>query len=270
MPLPGRLVLLGHPVSQSLSPHFQNAALEHAGIALRYEALDVPPDSLRSTITELRASRAAGNVTLPHKLEVARACEVLTPLATRVGAVNTFWMVDGRLAGDNTDVGGFSAAVVRLLGGVPEGITVGVVGAGGSAAAVLAAVEEWHDCHAVVFNRTADRARALCARFQSVARAIDDTRQLARAQLVVNATSVGLRDEAVPIDPSLLDPNAAIIDLVYRPGETEWVRAARARGHRAIDGLPMLIEQGALSFERWFGRAPDRGVMWRAVASPSS
>jgi len=270
MALPGRLVLLGHPVSQSLSPRFQNAALESAGIPLRYEALDVSPENLDATLIALRACGAAGNVTIPHKQDVARACVTLSPLAARVGAVNTFWTVDGKLAGDNTDVGGFTAAAHRLLGEIPRRITIGVIGAGGAAAAVLAAIEGWSKCDAIVLNRSAERARQLCARFQSIARPIDDASELAQAQLVVNATSVGLRDDAVPVDLTMLRPKASVLDLVYRAGETAWVRQARARGHRALDGLPMLIEQGALSFERWFGQAPDRSVMWKAVSDPSS
>lgn len=270
MALPGRLVLLGHPVSQSLSPRFQNAALERAGIPLRYEALDVAPETLDETLRALRAASAAGNVTIPHKRDVARACTMLTPLATRVGAVNTFWTTDDGLAGDNTDVGGFAAAVVRLLGAPPIGLAVGVIGAGGAAAAVLAAIEAWPECRAMVFNRSAARARQLCAQFRSVAQPIGDARRLGEAQLVVNATSVGLRDDAVPVDLSLLDPAASVLDLVYRRGETAWVHAARARGHRALDGLTMLIEQGALSFERWFGQPADRSVMWKAVSDPSS
>ena len=270
MSMPGRLVLLGHPVRHSLSPQFQNAALAQAGIPLRYEALDVAPEALGAALKELRSARAAGNVTIPHKQHVAAACDTLTPLAARVRAVNTFWMNEGRLVGDNTDVGGFAAAVVRLLGVVPSDITIGVLGAGGAAAAVLAAVEGWRDCRAVVLNRTPRHAEEVCERFASVARSIDDTRGMHEAQLVVNATSIGLRDDAIPIDPSILHPSASVLDLVYRPGETAWVRAARARGHRAMDGLPMLVEQGALSFERWFERAPDREVMWRAVSHPSS
>jgi shikimate dehydrogenase len=191
-------------------------------------------------------------------------------LAARVGAVNTFWTIDGGLAGDNTDVGGFTAAVHRLLGEMPQHMTVGVIGAGGAAAAVLAAIEGWAECQAIVLNRSRERARQLCARFQSVARPIDDAGELAQAQLVVNATSVGLRDDAIPIELSVLASEAAVLDLVYRAGETAWVREARARGHRALDGLTMLIEQGALSFEHWFGRVPDRSVMWKAVSDPSS
>ena len=247
MNLPGRLILLGHPVSHSLSPRLQNAALAAARLPLRYEALDVAPDALDTILAELRAEGAAGNVTIPHKERVAMRCDALTPLAARVGAVNTFWVADARMTGDNTDVGGFSSAVTTLMSGAPADIVVGVIGAGGAAAAVLTAVESWTGCRALVYNRTRRRADAVCARFGSVARRIDDARLMARAQLVVNATSIGLHDDAFPLDPSLLDPDAAVLDVVYRAGETAWVRAARTRGHRALDGLTMLIEQAVLA-----------------------
>jgi shikimate dehydrogenase len=265
---PGRLVLLGHPLSHSLSPRFQNAALVAAGLPLRYEAVDVDPTAFEDVVASLEAQNAAGNVTIPFKERMRDACDVLTPLAQRVGAVNVFWIEeDGRLVGDNSDVGGFDAAVATLLGACPRDITVGLLGAGGAAAAVLAAVETWPGCTAHVYNRTPERARLLCERFGAVAQPVDDVGVIAGAQLVVNATSIGIRDDAYPLSPSLIAPGAAVIDLVYRPGETAWIRALRARGHRACDGLPMLIEQGALAFERWFGFAPDRDVMWRSVSA---
>lgn len=265
--LPGRLALLGHPVAQSLSPTFQNAALRRAGVPLRYEALDVPPEALAGTWDALRAERGAGNVTIPHKEAVARLCDRLTPLARRVGAVNTFWCEAGGVVGDNTDVGGFDAAVGQLLGGAPARRRVAVLGAGGAAAAVLAAVERWPESSAAVWSRGGERAAALAARFAGVARSVELLAEALRdADLVVNATPIGLRSDDIPVPPSLLRRSAAVVDLVYRhDGPTPWVRLARARGLRAIDGLPMLVEQGALAFERWFGRAPDRETMWAAV-----
>jgi shikimate dehydrogenase len=271
VPHPSRLVLLGHPVAHSLSPRFQNAALRAAGIALDYAAIDVEPSSLEDVVAALQRDRAAGNVTVPFKERVHDLCGVLTPLARRVGAVNTFWVAeDGALVGDNTDVGGFIHALSSLLGETPRDLAIGVLGAGGAAAAVLAAVESWPGCVAHVYNRTPERARMLAERFRAVAQPVDDIGVIAGAQVVVNATSLGLRDEALPIDVDMLPRETAVIDLVYRPGETAFVRAARARGLRAVDGLPMLVEQGALAFERWFGRAPDRTVMWRAVKDSST
>lgn len=263
---PGRLVLLGHPVSHSLSPRIQNAALHAAGIDVLYEALDVDPAAFDATIDALRRERAAGNVTVPHKERMFAACEVLAPLAQHVGAVNTFWFDDaGRLVGDNTDVGGFSAPAANVMGQPPRDITVGVYGAGGAAAAVLAAVELWPGCRAHVYNRTPERARALCERFSTIAHSVDDVAGILGSELVVNATSIGLRDNAFPIELDLIPEGRAILDLVYRRGETPWVRRLRRRRFRAMDGIGMLIEQAALAFERWFGVTADRAVMWNAL-----
>jgi shikimate dehydrogenase len=266
MRAPERLVLLGHPVKHSLSPRFQNAALEAAGIAARYEALEVDPMSLDLALAVVRKERAAGNVTVPFKERVFEMCDITTPLAARVQAVNTFWVDDaGQLIGDNTDVGGFDASVRTILETAPRDLTVGVLGAGGAAAAVLAAIESWPNCYAHVYNRTPERARILCERFSAFAQPVDDVGVIVGAQLIVNATTIGLRDDTNPIDPASILDDTAVVDLVYRPGRTAFVQRLVARGIRAVDGLEMLVEQGALAFERWFDRAPDRGVMWRAL-----
>ena len=262
---PRRLVLLGRSLSHSLSPVFQNAALRQAQLPVLYETLDVPASALDDTLEQLERDESAGNVTIPYKEKVFERCNRLSETARRAGAVNTFWFERGELAGDNTDVGGFMAAAHRLLDGTPHNMTIGVLGAGGAAAAVLTAVEKWSECTALVHNRTPERAEALCARFSHVAQPADAATLAGRAEIVVNATSVGLRDDALPIDPERLRAEAAVLDLVYRPGETAFVRAARARGLRAADGLVMLVEQGALAFELWFGFPPDRDVMWASL-----
>lgn len=264
--LPGRLVLLGHPVAHSLSPRFQNAALRHARIPLVYEAVDVRPEALAHALGELAAQRAAGNVTVPHKQAVAPYCARRTPVAERVGAVNVFWTESDGLVGDNTDVAGFHQAVVALLGREPSGERVAVLGAGGAAAAVLAAIERWGSARAALYNRSAGAAERLAARFAAVTRvAATRADALADATLVVNATTVGLADLDQPMPIPELPAGAAVLDLVYRPGGTPWVLAAREAGFRADDGLTMLVEQGVAAFERWFGRSPDRQVMWAAL-----
>ncbi|GAC1516771.1 MAG: shikimate dehydrogenase [Gemmatimonadaceae bacterium] len=262
---PGRLVLLGHPVAHSLSPAFQNAALRSAGLPLTYEALDVTPAELSAEITRLVELRAAGNATIPHKETVRVLCDTVTPVAERVGAVNTFWVEDGKLCGDNTDVAGFASSVAGVVGREPRNVTVAVIGAGGSAAAVVAAVEQWEGCRAVVWGRTAPRAAALAARFACATPAATLSAAIHGAGIVVNATPIGIGSDDMPVDPALCRRQSIIVDLVYRRGETPWVRRARRHGLRAIDGLPMLIEQGALAFERWFGRTADREAMWNAV-----
>ena len=264
MTLPGRLVLVGHPVAHSLSPAFQNAALQRARIPLRYEALDVPGHELESTLRALAHTRAAGNVTIPHKRAVYERCAHRSPIAERVGAVNTFWTEEDRLVGDNTDVGGFQRAVLSEIGAPPSG-PIALLGAGGSAAAVCAAAELW-ELEVRVVARSRSSASALETRFARNVRVIDTPADALRdASLVVNATPLGMNDDELPAPVALVPDDALLVDLVYRRGGTAWVKAARAARLRAIDGLPMLIEQGALSFERWFGVAPDRDAMWDAV-----
>ena len=264
--LPGRLVLLGQPVSHSLSPRFQNAALRAAGIPLVYEALDVAPHALASTLASLARDDASGNVTIPHKEAVAALCARRSPLADRCGAVNTFWHENGTLIGDNTDVGGVDAITGALLGETRSSARVALLGAGGSAAAVLAAAERWGSARVRLYNRNMERAHALASRFVDsveVVSSVDDA--LDGATLVVNATPVGLHDDDFPVAVARLPKGAAVFDLVYRTGETAWVRAARNAGHRAADGEGMLVEQGALSFKLWFGIEPDRNAMWSAL-----
>ena len=263
---PGRLVLLGHPVAQSMSPRFQNAALRAAGIPLTYEALDVEPADLDAVLRELAAVNAAGNVTLPHKETVAARCVRRTAAAERCGAVNVFWHEDGALQGDNTDVAAVGIVVRALLGEQSLNARVALIGAGGGAAAVLCAAEGWGAARVRLYNRHMPRAQRLAARFTglaTVAASMDEA--LLDATLVVNATPIGMRDDSYPVPIAMLPPGAAVFDLVYRPQESAWARAARKAGHRAADGAGMLVEQGALAFQRWFGRTPDVNAMWHAM-----
>lgn len=267
MDRPARLVLLGHPVAHSISPLFQNAALSAAGIALEYQVMDVEPAALDDVLRALAAERAAGNVTIPHKEAVAARCARRTPLADRVGAVNVFWHEDGALIGDNSDVGGAETVMRALLGTALEGARVALIGAGGSAASLLAACERARVAEVRVFNRAMARALALAERFAPMARAEAELgAALEGATLVVNATPVGLHGDQYPVAIELLPAGCAIFDLTYRQGETPWVTAAREAGHRATDGLGMLVEQGAIAFERWFGVEPDRNAMWRSIS----
>ena len=263
---PGRLVLLGNPVSHSLSPIFQNAALRAAGIPLEYEALEVREKELRPLLRDLRKLSAAGNVTIPYKVAVHDRCDELTDLAARVGAVNTFWFESGRLHGDNTDVGGFDTAARALVGGEPTDARIALFGAGGAAAAVLAAAEGWTGAKVSIVARNTTKADALARRFPDVARVEKSVkRALTDATLIVNATPVGQQNDEQPVDVSKISKSAAVMDLVYRRGGTPWVKAARDRGNRAADGLSMLLEQGSLSFQRWFGIDPDREAMRQSL-----
>jgi shikimate dehydrogenase len=264
--LPGRLVLIGDPVSHSLSPVMQNAALRAARIPLTYEAVRVNEGDLRKLLDQLREVGAAGNVTIPHKRAVLDVCDDLTDAADRARACNTFRFVNGKLLVDNTDVPAFDMVARQLLGDDIANAAVTVLGAGGAAAAVLTAVERWPGAKVSIINRRDDHATQLAEMFSDCARAERDMdRALGSATLVVNTTPIGQHDDLYPCDVAALAPNAAVFDLVYRRGETPWVNEARRRGHRATDGMPMLLEQGALAFEKWFGIEPDREVMRQAL-----
>jgi shikimate dehydrogenase len=261
-------VLLGHPVAHSVSPLFQNAALQTAGIPLVYEALDTPPAELDARIDALIGARGAGNVTIPHKERVAARCTRLTPVAARVGAVNTFRVdAEGSLAGHNTDVAGFDHLVRTAWDGAEPPRRVALLGAGGAAAAVLAAIESWPECAVTLYNRSAERRECLAERFAVVSSTTGDSaRAVQGCQLVVNSTPLGLRaNDPLPVPIDSLERDALVVDLVYGGEGTPWVRAARAGGHRAVDGLGMLLEQGALAFEWWFGVSAPREVMRDAV-----
>jgi shikimate dehydrogenase len=256
-------------VAHSLSPALQNAALRDAGLPIAYEAIDVSPPALEATVRRLIAARAGGNVTIPHKEAMTRHCGRLDAIAERVNAVNTFRVGDdGVLEGTNTDVGGFDA-LAREVAALRPGARVALLGAGGSAAAVLTAVERWSGATVSLFNRTTTRATALAARFPVVDRVTTTPHEaVTGATVIVNATSLGLRDEDhLPVSIESLDAEAAVLDLVYRPRETAWVKAARAQGHQAVDGLCMLLEQGALAFEWWFGIAAPRDIMREALTA---
>jgi shikimate dehydrogenase len=268
---PTRLVILGHPVAHSLSPVFQGAALRAAGLTLGYEREDVSPVSLEGRLGALALEGAGGNITIPHKEAAAALILRRTPVARRVGAVNTFWTEQGALVGHNTDVDGAAATIRALVGENPStlgDVSVVVFGAGGSAAAVLVALADVGCRHVTVVARSVLRARALADRLAMAVRIVPVEAMasvVAGAGLVINATPVGLYDDAFPVPVSLLPADCAVFDLVYRLGGTPWIAACREAGRPAEDGLRMLVEQGAMAFETWFDRPAPRAAMWHAL-----
>lgn len=275
----GRYGLLGDPVTHSLSPALYRAAFAYLQIPAVYEAHRVPRNdsaALGRRMLELGAS-GGGNVTVPHKGRAASHLEVSSTSVDRTGACNCFWLDSaGRLAGDNTDVEGFLAAVTDLTALRLDGASVLLLGAGGGARAVALACTDAGVGRLVVYNRTVGRAEALVSLLGIEEVAIVGSHAEVSSDswdLVVNATSLGL----VPGDPLplTLEPDrfGCAFDLVYGPGGTEWTRHAAAMGVQAIDGLSMLVNQAVLSLERWLGPLPDRGSvaleMWRAASAVS-
>jgi shikimate dehydrogenase len=263
-----RLVgLLGHPVSHSLSPRMQNAAFAAAGLDWAYVPLPVAAERLEAGVAGLAALGFAGaNVTVPHKVAALAFCDELDPVAERAGSVNTLVVQDGRVAGSSTD----GAAVVGAVEAV--GARVLVLGAGGAAQAVATALADAGCASLRVAARSGERAHALAARLTSLRPdrrvGADEAWPPAAgdADLVVNATPV--RDDAL-VD---LAGVRQAVDLAYRAdgGETALVAAAHAAGcERVVDGLDVLVAQGAASFERWTGVEPPVEAMRAAVRKPS-
>lgn len=249
--------LLGDPVAHSLSPAMYNAAFTALGLDAVYVPLRCDAGAVGPLMESLGRQGGGGNVTIPHK---ETAAGVIDPGATHSTVVNTFWWRDGRLEGAETDSQGILAALARLH--APEGDWC-LIGTGGSARAALVAAKH-RGVAVAIRSRTPGRAAQFteAAVKAGVARA-----EPAACRIVINCTPLGLSPEDPdPITPVEVPSAELALDLVYRRGETAWVRAMRAAGRRAADGREVLVEQGALAFERWFpGRAAPRDVMRAAV-----
>lgn len=279
-----RLAVIGWPVSHSRSPAMQNAALAALGLAPEwtYEAIGVAPEGFAARVAALEAEGFAGaNVTIPHKEAALALAGAASAAAREIGAANTlsFGPVAGRGTGaggaieigpdaeavavlaDNTDAAGLLAA----LGRTPLDARALVLGAGGAArAAVWALVGE--GARVDVWNRTAARATELCARLGG--RAVEDPAQ-AEYDLVVNTTAVGLHGEdafsELPLVATGFAAGQTVVDMVYGEEPSALLAAAAAAGAATVDGIEVLVQQGALSLEIWTGRRPDLDVM-RAAA----
>ena len=256
--------VVGHPIVHSRSPMIHGHWLAEHGIPGSYERIDVAPGDFERFLRGFAEQGfAGGNVTLPHKEAAFRLVDQATDRAARLGAVNTLWIEDGRIHGDNTDVLGFAANLDQVLG---EGWELAaapalVMGAGGAARAVAAALLDRGLLEVMIHNRTESRAEQL--------RTLDPTRvsvlsdrelpqALAEAGLVVNTTSLGMAGQpALALDLGRLRPDAVVADIVYVPLDTPLLAAARARGLRTVDGLGMLLHQAVPGFARWFGQIPQ-------------
>jgi shikimate dehydrogenase len=261
--------LLGDPVAHSFSPAMQNAAILAAGIDAVYFALRCGEESVPALIHTLARSGGGGNVTIPHKAVAAAAIERPSASVIATGACNTFWLEDGHVRGDNTDVEGFEAAAKSIIGTL-QGVHACVLGTGGAARAVVHAILR-SGGEALVLGRSPAALEAIEAAFANDPR----LRTAAGANplpprslnLLVNATPVGMSgDGAPPIDLDALPGLRAVIDLVTRTGGTPLTRAAAVRGIAAIDGREMLLAQGAAAFERWFRRPAPVDAMRAAIA----
>lgn len=288
-----RLGLIGFPLAHTLSPKIHAAALQACGLRGSYLPFTIYPndkDGLQALLHRLRTGDLHGlNATIPHKQTVIEYLDELTPTAQAIGAVNTLYLRDGKLIGDNTDAPGFLTDLHKFLSESPspalgEGLGVRkksaiVLGAGGSARAVVYALlaDGWN---VTIAARRLEQAQHLASSFPNYCLPItsldfrpstfDLDFRPSTFDLIVNTTPLGMTPhiETSPLpENAVLSPATIVYDLVYNPRETKLMRQAKAQGCRAVSGLGMLIEQAALAFEMWTGCTPPRQTLWNALES---
>lgn len=260
-------MVIGWPVEHSLSPVIHNAAFDALGLDWRFFALSVTPGGAADAVGAMRALGLAGmSVTMPHKHAVVDLVDVRTRNVDLLGAANCLWWRGDDLVADNTDGAGFVDALRHDEGFDPRGRRIVVFGAGGAARAVVAAVVSAGAGEVVVVNRTSARGHAAAA-LAGVSGRTGTPDDVPNADLVINATSVGMRDGATPFDPALIRAGQLVVDLIYEPPATPLLLAARDRGAVGVNGLGMLIHQAAHAFRLWTGEDPPIEVMSAAASA---
>lgn len=255
--------VIGFPISHSKSPIIHGAWLQRYGVQGKYTAIEVRPEELESFLRNASRDGFVGvNVTIPHKEAALALADEATPLAQRIGAANTLTFNGERIHADNTDAFGF---LENLKSSAPDwsagdGPAV-VLGAGGAARAIVAALVDAGAPEVRLANRTRSRAQALAADISGPIAVIDwpvEAAAMKGAATIVNTTSLGMKGQPpLEIDLSKAPDTALATDIVYVPLITPFLETAQARGLRIVDGLGMLLHQARPGFERWFGRAPE-------------
>ena len=278
--MPVALGIIGYPINHSISPIFQQAALDHIGFHADYRASEVPPEGLAGFLKTLREEKYLGiNVTVPHKVAVIPYLDEMDPTATAAGAVNTILNLNGKLIGHNTDTYGFLQGLKIERRFECRDKRVLVLGAGGAARGVLQALIQERVIECVIANRTLHRAERLAATglqmgidCKSIGMAWEELSLAAvNADLIVNCTTIGmahtLNEGDSPLQPQQIPPGALVCDLVYNPLVTPLIRAAARAGADTLGGIHMLVYQGAASFELWLGSEAPVEVMMQAAVS---
>lgn len=268
--------LIGYPVEHSLSPAMHNAAFKHLGLNYVYVAFNVAPERLKEAISGIRGLGICGvNVTMPHKISVIKYLDELDENAKLAGSVNTILNRDSRLIGYTTDgLGALNA--LKQVGSDPAEKKVVILGAGGASRSISFALANYAR-ELVILNRTFERAEGLASELRRIfgsagirAGPLSDNvleEELRDADIMINATSVGMRPNVneTPVRRELLHKNLTVFDIVYEPLETRLLREAKSVGAKTVDGLSLLVHQGALSFEIWTGVKAPIEVMREAA-----
>lgn len=264
---------MGQPVAGNPTQFMMERAFEAEGLDWRYLTLEVPPDKLADAVRGMKAMGfRGGNFTIPHKVAVIQYLDGLSQAAELMGAVNCVHQTDGKLAGENTDGKGFVQSLKTIID--PSGKNVAILGAGGAARAIAVELGLAGVAKITVINRGQQRGQELVALLNERVK-IPATFVLWQGnhiieegtQVVINATSIGLGSETarVPIEPRSLQPDMVVADVIFNPPRTVFLREATERGCKTLDGLGMLVNQGAIAFKIWTGIDPEVGVMREAL-----
>lgn len=262
--MPDRYAVFGNPISHSKSPRIHALFAAQTGQAMQYEAILAPLDGFPSTVRAFIAAGGRGaNVTVPFKEEAFRLADHLTPRARAAGAVNTLSFAAGGIGGDNTDGAGLVCDLKLNLGRPPAGQRILLLGAGGAARGVVLPLLEENPASLVIANRTAEKAVALAVAF-----GIEGTGFDALAgrpfDIIINATSAGLSDAALPLPNDIFAPGCLAYEMLYGR-ETPFMTQARTAGAELAAGLGMLVEQAAEAFFVWRGQRPDTAPVLQAL-----
>ncbi|MFQ5632260.1 MAG: shikimate dehydrogenase [bacterium] len=253
------LGVIGSPISHSLSPHLHAFLIDKLGLDCYYHAFEVQPENLRAAIDGTKALGIRGlNVTVPHKQNVMAYLDSIDEAAAKIGAVNTIRFENGRAFGANTDAPGFLKNL-QFQGVELHGREVFVLGAGGAARAVVYAAKQAGAAAIKICNRTPERAQQLAGDFGAQAVTLREIQALAAGSIAINTTSVGMYPEAdaSPLAEKFFRRDLIYIDLVYNPVKTRFLQYAETVGAKTVDGLGMLIFQGAIALGFWTGQEID-------------
>jgi shikimate dehydrogenase len=268
---PDRYGLVGHPVQHSRSPLIHTVFARQTGQRLTYELIDAEPAEFETAVRGFGAAGGKGlNVTVPHKETAFELCDETSTAARAAGAVNTISIVRGRLRGDNTDGIGFIRDVTVNQRELLTGRRIVVLGAGGAARGIIGPLLAEQPSEVTIANRTKERAEQIVASFAGtalVAHGFAELPSQAPYDVLINATSAGLKGEPPPFPASLVGPHSFCYDLVYSAGPTPFVVWANEHGaRRAVQGWGMLVEQAAESFAIWRGVRPDTKALLQQLA----
>ena len=284
--MPRHVGLIGYPIKHSISPYFQQAALDYYQLDIRYEAWETVPAQLHDTVNDLRKPQNIGaNVTVPYKETVLPLLDEVDELANLIGAVNTIVKKGDRLLGFNSDLYGFSEALDKEGHFDPEGKRVVILGAGGAAKAVGFALVQKNVNSLVIINRTFRRAQILADSLASYStdsssgletiktkiaalpwESLDSQETFSHCHLIINCTTMGMKhspqEGQSPLRLEVIPRGALVCDLVYNPWPTPLLELARKAGADILGGLPMLVYQGAASFKLWTGKEAPVDIMF--------